>query len=155
MERERWDWEGLLHARYRTDEPIPAADALPLKDPAPAAMAGGAAGGATPQKEVPAFVEQDSLLVIGGVRLNVRNEAFEPDWSASFTAAYLKLRQDRRGSDEADRYALSFEKRLRNTDTWITLSAGREFGQDEGKDDTFVLGGVKIGFDAKDFGGKR
>jgi hypothetical protein len=76
-----WPLDFLLHFRYRSDEKIPIADALPL-------------GAGFKPDPTEMFVNQDSWLAVAGLRLGRK------DFFVTGSATYTNLRQDRRGSDD-------------------------------------------------------
>jgi len=126
-----WPLDFLLHFRYRSDEKIPVADALPLEPgftPDPAEM----------------FVNQDAWLGVAGLRLGRK------DFFVTGTATYTNLRQHRRGSDDTFRYSIALEKKI-TSNTWLSLSLGTETGGEDEKEPLFVLAGVKLGLDGESF----
>lgn len=126
-----WPLDFLLHFRYRSDEKIPVADALPLGPgftPDPAEM----------------FVNQDAWLGVAGLRLGRK------DFFVTGTATYTNLRQHRRGSDDTFRYSIALEKKI-TSNTWLSLSLGTETGGEDEKEPLFVLAGVKLGLDGESF----
>ena len=90
------------------------------------------------------MAKQDSLFVIGGVTVGNR------DFNATLTAAYLYLDQGSFGTDSAFRYTLEAQKRI-STNSWLTLSVGKDEGHKDGKNQALVLGGVKVGLGGRDF----
>lgn len=129
-----WPLDFLVHFRYRSDEKIPIADALPL----------GAGFKADPTEM---FVNQDSWLAVAGLRLGRK------DFFVTGTATYTNLRQDRRGNDDTFRYTIALEKKITSA-TWLSLSIGTEEGAKDEKNPLFVLAGVKLGLDGESFSEK-
>ena len=141
-EKEKSPFQGLLHVRYDNAQQVPGMDAVnPPKL------------GADPVTGTPipaaAFVDQDSLMTIGGFRLG------RADFNATASLAYVKRWQRSGGSGEEDSliYAVSAEKRIGNGPMWLTLSAGEESGGTR-DGNMIILGGVRLGFDAQSFGAK-
>lgn len=126
-----WPLDFLVHFRYRSDEKIPIADALPLSP-----------GHAADPAEM--FVNQDAWLGVGGLRLGRK------DFFVTGTATYINLRQARRGSDDTFRYTVALEKKI-TPGTWLSLSVGTETGGQDEKKPLFVLAGVKLGLDGESF----
>ncbi len=120
----------LLHLRYRDSEQVPGEESL-LPLPVVAGV------------DAPKFVKQDSLLAILGLRVGTS------DLNATVSAAYLKAWQ---GSvtDDAFRYSVQGEVRV-SENSFLTLSVGREMGHSDRKDETLVLGGVRLGLGGTDF----
>lgn len=92
-------------------------------------------------------IKQDSLFVVGGVQFGNR------DFNATATAAYLHLDQGSFGKDSAFRYGIAAEKRVGNSNTWLTFSLSKDEGHTDGKNQILALGGVKIGLGGRDFVG--
>ncbi len=139
---EKAPFQGLLHLRYDNAQQVPGTDAVnPPK------------AGADPVTGTPipaaAFVDQDSLMAIGGFRLGRR------DFNATASLAYVKRWQRSGGSGDEDSliYAVSAEKRIGNGPMWLTLSAGEESGGTR-DGNLIILGGVRLGFDGQSFGAK-
>jgi hypothetical protein len=126
-----WPLDFLFHFRYRSDEKIPIADALPLE----------AGFKADPAEK---FVNQDSWLAVAGLRLGRK------DFFVTGTATYTNLRQDRRGSDDTFQYTVALEKKI-SSGTWLSLSVGTETGSEDKEKPLLVLAGVKLGLDGESF----
>lgn len=110
-----WPVRLLVHFRYRDHELVPA-DRSIIPPPAPA-----------PGASAPKFVEQDSLLGVAGIRVGTN------DINATASVSYLKAWQDG-ADDDALRYSVQAEYRI-SSNSWLTLSVGRETGHTERKDD--------------------
>lgn len=109
---------------------ISEADALPLPGGAVSRASNG-------------FVHEDSLLTVAGLQFGARS------FNVTASVGYVKLRQEERGRDDAIRYSTSAEKQISDT-MGFTLSAGEEVDGAR-KDETFILGGIRIGLDGADF----
>lgn len=125
----------LLDVVYKNAESVGAADAI-----GGAAALAAAFGGTAPK-----LLEQDSLFVTLGVRVGTR------DFNATLTAAYLQLDQGALGTDEAFRYGIALEKRI-SDNSWLTLSYSTDDGHSNGKNESMVLGGVKVGLGPRELG---
>ena len=137
--KREWPLQGLFHVRYDDSMEIPGTDTISPPTPGMDAKTG---------MVIPAeaFVEQDTLLAVWGLRFG------SLDFNATASAAYVKRwqRSGGTGSEESFLYSVSAEKRIGRGPMWITLSAGKELGG-ERDGDTILLGGVRLGFDRKDF----
>jgi hypothetical protein len=122
----------LLHFRYRSDEQIPVADALPLR-----------AGVVSSDP----FVSQDSWVAAVGLRTGGKN------LFVTGTATYTSLRQNQRGRDDTLLYSLALEAKI-PSGPWLSLSVGTETGAKDEKQPLLVLAGVKLGLDGESFGKK-
>jgi hypothetical protein len=90
-----------------------------------------------PEKEG-AFRRQDSLA--GGARLRMGSV----DTNCSLDAAYIREWNDQEDTS-AYRVSLGVERRMTNN-LWLSLSFGKEFGNEERKDPLLILGTFKLGY---------
>lgn len=108
----------ILHARYRNREQVPDPDAEG------------------------AFFRQDSAF------FGARFRHGSPTFNGSFEYTFLRLRPAGKASDNAQRLALGFERRIAG-DTWFNLSLGGETGRADGKNNGFVLTSFKWAFSGR------
>lgn len=108
----------IVHARYRTHEAVPDPRAETEGD----------------------FLRQDSLFA--GARLRIGSA----DTNFSFDGTYIREWADDRGGDNhAYRVAVALERRM-TRNLWLSLSVGKEFGNENRDDPLLIVGSFKLGY---------